>query len=276
MSALKRLRGEFSQLLSSVSVTWWINYGSLIGAARWGTTSPFDEDTDIAILDLDRDGKRESLLRAIRDKDSIANHRGKSIFTLPRRLPVSRRTTAFLIAPSSHGCFARVVDLLTGSYIDVYGMETSPSGIRDTYRNVVVPTNYVRPLQKVLFHGVATPAPAKPVEYLHAVKEEDIGEHDVMNLHIWKRPVLQSVRFCPASQFLIERGESGDNTIASAMFTLDQGAWSFVPGQHASCQGNGQRLIRNQAELATLATDQSAKASIFSGGIRVHAKYLRV
>ncbi len=142
------LRG-FAQVLEGKGITWWIDYGTLLGAWRLGEELPFDHDLDLsylgadlprmraclpelAALGIELDLERTSIFyrgRKIGDAETWWDHGG----TLCREDPASRRGFLFRLSRR----------------------------LRDDF-----PAAWIAPLWRIRFDGRMVPCPNRPERLL--------------------------------------------------------------------------------------------------------------
>lgn len=149
LDILKNIGG----LLDEIGATWWVDYGTLLGAVRHGGLIPWDKDTDLGILPEDRDALLAAFPRIISEFDyfpTYAKPNPKNRFRTGDRVKVrlSQRnktnTDIFIWNDRPGGLLDRT------NYIG-----------SDRFKGRDFPRKWLFPLQRVDFDGVEVNLPAQ-------------------------------------------------------------------------------------------------------------------
>lgn len=167
---VRQIVADTAALLTEYGVTWWADYGMLLGAVRNPLTTWKDYHW------LPQEGKPSGPLSpgiVPHDKDADAGFMGADWSKLMRvRSGLERKGYVVLVKP--HGLKMKVrLSQSNTTNLDLFGWREKVGGILfrpryinvDNYKGRDFPAKWVKPMGAVQWEGLTVPAPNNPVEF---------------------------------------------------------------------------------------------------------------
>lgn len=147
---LRDLVFEMADLLDESGVTWWMDYGTLLGAVRSGGVIPHDKDQDLSFLATDWDKVRSLPIKEPRTFDHHPPGQGATGDNMVYGLSSVNRAAVDLFPWYDDG-----QHLYRKRYYPV-----------DQFKGRDIPKDHLFPLTRIPFEGRDLPAPRNPEEFV--------------------------------------------------------------------------------------------------------------
>lgn len=155
--------------LEPLSVTWFLDGGTLLGAYRTGEVLPQDDDFDMAVYLPDYRGEAELIeLKASIEKAIPAPHLVRIVTSYAHKIEVYDPSSLCYPLPTAHYMGADFHAVTVDLQIMTDGPNDSVVYLHNMLSDVAVPKEAVRPTKKVVCEGVAFNAPNEILRFLEA------------------------------------------------------------------------------------------------------------
>jgi hypothetical protein len=149
---VRRVMADLAALMDGAGITWWADYGTLLGYVRNGGMIPFDKDGDLGILATDRD-KLLSLMPVLMQKGYFVR------YTKPH-------SNRFRSGDRVKVCLSQ----RNHTNVDIFIWHRRPKGMldrtnyiaADVYKGREMPEAWVLPTQRGEWDGIDIAVPADP------------------------------------------------------------------------------------------------------------------
>lgn len=148
LNSLRYAIQKISQMMEQCNKTYWLDYGTLLGAMQYGDVLPWDGDADISYL-YDPSGEIEVHKRlfehGIKSNGLQARYNGMSI--------------DYVRWTQSNGTFRGIKQILLNKYYPKSMMDKEILIVRYQHKLDTFPLSWIVPVRKVNFHGVEVTVP---------------------------------------------------------------------------------------------------------------------
>eukprot|EP01012_Entosiphon_sulcatum_P025059 TRINITY_DN30324_c0_g1_i1.p1 TRINITY_DN30324_c0_g1~~TRINITY_DN30324_c0_g1_i1.p1 ORF type:complete len:310 (+),score=42.98 TRINITY_DN30324_c0_g1_i1:37-966(+) len=143
---LQVLLAALHEFFVSINVSYWLDYGTLLGAWRNQSIIPWDNDADIGVLSADLD-------------------RVSSAARVYQRFPFE---TTFIVRWNYSGIDIpfMMVDNILGCYIDIFSYRSAENALVNVATSTPVEADFVFPLRSCMLAGQLFFCPGKTEQYL--------------------------------------------------------------------------------------------------------------
>ena len=142
---------DLDRIFTKHKVTWWLDYGSILGAVRNGGQIPHDKDGDAGILE----DERPQVEKALKEMEALGYH----------VIRKGRREGTFGAGNSVKVCMSQI----NRTNVDLFWWHKEGDNWTrhnwcsvDKYKGRDIPNDKLFPIQRIAYEGMKLPAPADP------------------------------------------------------------------------------------------------------------------